>query len=67
MAMTSPPHRANGGAIIDAYASRRRNEEFADALQEVHDQLNGPVAIEDPWPADFGGLPGVDVIEPPVA
>jgi len=49
VATIMPPHRANGGAIIDAYTSREPNPDFADAVEEVHAWMNKPVVVEDPW------------------
>jgi len=49
VATITPPHRANGGAIIDAYASREPNPDFANAVEEAHAWMNKPVEIEDPW------------------
>lgn len=51
VATIMPPHRANGGAIIDAYSAREPDPDFADAVEEVHAWMNKPVVVEDPWSA----------------
>ena len=45
----SPPVRANGAAILDAYASVEPDPEFADALDSAHRELNSPQEARDPW------------------
>ena len=45
----SPPVRANGAAILDAYASVEPDPEFAEALDSVHRELNSPQEARDPW------------------
>lgn len=52
VATITPPHNANGGAIIDAYSSRDPDPDFADAVEEVHAWMNRPVVVEDPWSED---------------
>ncbi|MFG3342807.1 type II toxin-antitoxin system Phd/YefM family antitoxin [Glycomyces sp. NPDC048151] len=52
VATITPPHRANGAAIIEAYSSIEPDEEFADLLEEVHRDMNKPSEIEDPWAED---------------
>ncbi|GAA2302057.1 hypothetical protein GCM10009853_068240 [Glycomyces scopariae] len=52
VATITPPHNANGGAIIDAYSSVEPDPEFADILEEVHREMNRPVVVEDPWDED---------------
>ncbi len=49
VATIMPPHHANGAAIIAAYAAREPDEDFADVLEEVHEQMNTPVEARDPW------------------
>lgn len=43
------PYRANGAAIVATYSGREPDEAFADVLEEIHEQLNTPVDVEDPW------------------
>ena len=52
VATITPPHRANGAALIEAYSSIEPDEEFADILDEVHKDMNKPAKIEDPWAED---------------
>lgn len=52
VATITPPHRANGAALIEAYSSIEPDEEFADILEAVHREMNQPATIEDPWGDD---------------
>lgn len=52
VATITPPHRANGGAIIDAYKNREPDPDFADAVEEAHAWMNKPVVVVDPWSED---------------
>ncbi len=49
VATISPPVRANGAAILDAYSAAVPDPEFADALESVHRELNAPGEARDPW------------------
>ncbi len=49
VATINPPHRANGAAIIDAYANHADDPEFADAVADAHRLANVPVEVTDPW------------------
>ncbi|MEU6858746.1 hypothetical protein AB0B28_07725 [Glycomyces sp. NPDC046736] len=52
VATITPPHRANGGAIIDAYKNHEPDPEFGDLLEEIHNEMNKPVVVKDPWEED---------------
>ena len=49
MSDDAPPHRPNGAEIIAAYAHREPDEDFAAILEAVHEEMNQPVVVEDPW------------------
>ncbi|MEU5156965.1 hypothetical protein [Glycomyces sp. NPDC021274] len=57
-----PPHRANGAAIIAYYANRVPDEDFAEVLEAIHEEMNRPVTVEDPWETEACPPPG----DPPV-
>ena len=38
-----PSHNANGAALIEYYASREPDPEFAGILEQVHRSMNQPI------------------------
>jgi antitoxin (DNA-binding transcriptional repressor) of toxin-antitoxin stability system len=47
-----PPHRPNGAAILDAYASIEPDPAFAADFEANHRWINAPMQVHEPWDED---------------
>ena len=51
VATISAPLRSNGAAIIEAYRGHQPLPGFADDLEDIHNEVNQPREVQDPWAA----------------